>query len=50
MEELFELKSFVEQGKYAEALDEIRTVLDRVDPEDPLREEYEASLLELQSQ
>lgn len=37
------------QGKYAEALDEIRTVLDRVGPEDPLREEYEASLLELQS-
>jgi len=37
-----------EQGKYAEALDEIQTVLDSVDPEDPLREEYGASLLELQ--
>jgi tetratricopeptide (TPR) repeat protein len=38
-----------ERGKYAEALDEIRTVLDSIDPEDPLHEEYEASLLELRS-
>ncbi|MDH5622796.1 MAG: PA2778 family cysteine peptidase, partial [Gammaproteobacteria bacterium] len=38
-----------EQGKYAEALDEIRAILDNVDPQDPLRAEYEASLLDIES-
>lgn len=38
------------QGKIAEALDEIRTILDTVDPDDPLRDEYEDSLVDIESQ
>jgi hypothetical protein len=39
-----------EQGKLSEALDEIRTILEAVDQDDPLRAEYEASLLDIESQ
>lgn len=41
--------TLAEQGRFAAALDEIRVVLASVDPDDPLRSEYEASLREIES-